>query len=251
MTHHQWITRILRRSYGKAGPSRAKTSDAEPAWPPPGRAERAVGRVWPAGAAPALAGGCIGRRGSVAIPAAVAGDLAGDGRRRSAQPLGQLPGRFSGDHPAGHLLALAAAQIPLRSCPRGETDAAALVQEATGVPHRCPECPSDQAERPPLAPASPDLILLSRRKPVVTHLRLHDYMIIRGWCVDHLRVPSFADTRVCSVAGSQATRPSNPSVRSGLDMDRLTSSHVEVPDFRPGGYSSRPMRRQQGEQHEY
>ncbi|MET7931243.1 hypothetical protein ABZT43_46890 [Streptomyces sp. NPDC005349] len=22
---------------------------------------------------------------------------------------------------------------------------------------------------------------------------LHDHMIIRGWCVDHLRVPSFAD----------------------------------------------------------
>ena len=32
-------------------------------------------------------------------------------------------------------------------------------------------------------------ILLSWRKPVVTHLCLHDHMIIPGWCVDHLRVP--------------------------------------------------------------
>lgn len=56
--------------------------------------------------------------------------------------------------------------------------------------HRRPERPPDQAERLAFAPASPDLILVNRRKPVVTHLCLHDHMIISGWCVDHLRVPT-------------------------------------------------------------
>lgn len=73
-------------------------------------------------------------------------------------------------------------------------DAAALVQKPAYVVHRRPERPPDQAERLPLTSASPDLILVSRRKPVVTHLCLHGNVIIRGWCVDHLRVPRFFDS---------------------------------------------------------
>jgi hypothetical protein len=63
---------------------------------------------------------------------------------------------------AEYLFALTAAQMPLCSLLRGEADAAALAQEPAGALHRCPECPPDQAERLPLAPAPPDLILLCR-----------------------------------------------------------------------------------------
>lgn len=190
-----------------------------------------LGELGLLGAAPALVGGCIGRGSSVAVPAAVAGDLAGDGRRRSAQPLGELPGRFPRSDTAGYLLTLAATQMPLRTRLRHEADAAALVQEPTGVLHRIPERPPDQAERLSLTPAPPDFILLSWRKPVVTHLCLHDHMIIRGWCVDHLRVPR----RAAHPVSAPSTRASSSLPTSGRRSPGLGAPRDDSPvppDFR-------------------
>ncbi|MFD8382393.1 DUF4158 domain-containing protein [Streptomyces sp. NPDC059679] len=96
-------------------------------------------------------------------------------------------------HQLGFAVQLAAGQMPLRPLLRGLADAAALVQKPANVMHRRPKRPPHRTERLSFTPASPDLVLLSRRKPVATHLCLHDHMIIRG-CLDHLRVPSFDDT---------------------------------------------------------
>lgn len=88
------------------------------------------------------------RRGSVA------GDLATDGRRRAAQPLVPWP-----------LL-------------RGQADTAALIQTG-GRGASVPRAPARSSWTTTPHPAFPDFILLSRRKPVATHLCLH-HVTIRG-----------------------------------------------------------------------
>lgn len=129
----------------------------------------------------------VGEDGDTLVQVAVAGSLGNAG----------LPGQT--DHPAcGWRRGLRPGPARLSSRVSGQhrvrCDGDSSPPMATGMPtgvlHRCPGRPPDQAERLPLAPASPDLILLIRRKAVVTHLYLHDSMIIRGWRVDHLRVPS-------------------------------------------------------------
>lgn len=55
----------------------------------------------------------VGGRGTVVVPATVASDLAGDSRRRSAQPPGQLPGGLPSSDAARYPFALVAGQMAL------------------------------------------------------------------------------------------------------------------------------------------
>ncbi|MER6239067.1 IS110 family transposase [Streptomyces clavifer] len=117
-------------------------------------------------------------------------------------------------------------------------DAAVIADAARTVPHTLRSLePSDEI-------TAGLTVLTGRREPLVTHLCLRVHMIIRGWCVDHLRVPSFAGRRPAAWTGQQSyhcphAAPSRTAIRMRL-APRCAGPVSHVPWVRRGGAASEP-----------
>lgn len=88
--------------------------------------------------------------------------------------------RLAGRAGAGYLVTLTAAQVPRRTSSRHRAHPAGLPEELAHMMHRNTRSPSGQAERLVPTPSLPDLVLLSRREPVITSDDHHLDASVRG-----------------------------------------------------------------------
>jgi hypothetical protein len=133
---------------------------------------RQLAQLWAQGVFPSA---LVGARGPVTARAAIAADLAADGRWGAAQRSRHLAKRLAGDEIARDLLSLHQRQRQPGASPQRRHDSAAgsdVIENARG---RLAERAADRTQPFALSPALPELGALRRAKPHTMILFLHSY----------------------------------------------------------------------------